>query len=74
MAKLLMERPELKLEDAYYMVKGQVQQTAAQAQKQAQRETLNKTSTGTAVRSGAAPKFKSAWDAYQWHKVNGPAR
>jgi len=69
-AKLLMERPELKLEDAYYMVKGQVVQTQAQAQKATQKATLLKTSTGTAVRGGEAPKFKNAWDAYQWHKAN----
>jgi hypothetical protein len=70
-AKLLMERPELRLEDAYYIVKGQLTRQQNDAVKQVQRETLMKTSTGNAVRNAAPPKFKSAWDAYQYHKVNG---
>jgi hypothetical protein len=70
-AKLLMERPELKLEDAYFIVKGQVTKQQTEAVKAAQRDTLRKTSTGTAVRNAAPPKFKDAWSAYQWHKANG---
>jgi hypothetical protein len=70
-AKLLMERPELKLEDAYFIVKGQLTRQQSDAVKQAQRDTLKKTSTGNAVRNAAPPKFKSAWDAYQYHKANG---
>lgn len=70
-AKLLMERPELKLEDAYFIVKGQLTRQQSDAVKQAQRDTLKKTSTGNAVRNAATPKFKSAWDAYQYHKANG---
>jgi hypothetical protein len=70
-ARLLMERPELKLEDAYFIVKGQVSRQQSDAVKQAQRETLKKTSTGNAVRNAQPPKFKSAWDAYQYHKANG---
>jgi hypothetical protein len=70
-ARLLMERPELKLEDAYYIVKGQVTKQSNDALKTTQRETLMKTSTGTAVRNAAPPKFKDAWTAYQWHKTNG---
>lgn len=70
-AKLLMERPELKLEDAYYIVKGQLTRQQSDAVKQAQRDTLKKTSTGNAVRNSTPPKFKSAWDAYQYHKANG---
>lgn len=70
-AKLLMERPELKLEDAYFIVKGQVARQQTEAVKQVQRDTLKKTSTGTAVRNAQPPKFRSAWDAYQWHKANG---
>lgn len=69
-AKLLMERPELKLEDAYFIVKGQVTRQQSEAVKQVQRETLKKTSTGNAVRNAAPPKFKDAWTAYQWHKAN----
>lgn len=70
-AKMLIERPELKLEDAYHIVKGQLVTTQAVAQRQAQKETLLKTSTGNAVRNGETPKFKDAWSAYQWHKTNG---
>lgn len=70
-AKLLMERPELKLEDAYYIVKGQHARQQSDAAKQAQRDALKKTSTGNAVRNSTPPKFKSAWDAYQYHKANG---
>ena len=70
-ARLLMERPELRLEDAYFIVKGQVSRQQSEAVKQAQRETLKKTSTGNAVRNAQPPKFKSAWDAYQYHKANG---
>ena len=70
-ARLLMDRPELRLEDAYYIVKGQVAKEQSVAVKTAQRETLMKTSTGNAVRSAEAPKFKDAWTAYQWHKAHG---
>jgi hypothetical protein len=73
-AKLLMERPELKLEDAYYLVKGQksIEQTAQAKQvRQVQKEVLNKTSTGNAVRQAQPPKFKDAYQAYLWHKSNG---
>jgi hypothetical protein len=70
-AKLLLERPELKLEDAYFIVKGQVSRQQTEAVRQVQRDTLKKTSTGNAVRNSAPPKFKDAWSAYQWHKTNG---
>lgn len=70
-AKMLMDRPDLKLEDAYYIVKGQVVKNADVAAKTAARETLRKTSTGTAVRNGEAPKFRDAFEAYTWHKNNG---
>jgi hypothetical protein len=73
-ARLLMDRPELRLEDAYYIVKGQVAKEQSAAVKTAQRETLMKTSTGNAVRSAEAPKFKDAWTAYQWHKAHGSAK
>jgi len=69
-ARLLQERPELKLEDAYYIVKGQHTREQAQQAKQVQKQVLSKTSTGNAVRSGTPPKFSNAWDAYQWHKTN----
>lgn len=73
-AKMLMERPELKLEDAYYLVKGQrsIEQSAQEKQvRQVQKAVLQKTSTGNAVRNAEPPKFKSAWEAYQYHKANG---
>lgn len=70
-AQLLMSRPELRLEDAYHIVKGQLSAQQSVATKQIQKETLMKTSTGTAVRNAAPPKFKDAWTAYQWHKTNG---
>ena len=73
-AKLLMERPELKLEDAYYLVKGQksIELSAQEKQvRQVQKQVLQKTSTGNAVRNAAPPKFKSAWEAYVYHKANG---
>ena len=68
-AQLLMERPELKLEDAYFIVKGQVSKQQSESARQAQRDVLKKTSVGTAVRNVAPPKFKNAWEAYQWHKA-----
>jgi hypothetical protein len=70
-AQLLMQRPELNLEDAYYIVKGQVSKQQTEAVRQAQRDTLKKTSTGNAVRNAQPPKFKDAWSAFQWHKANG---
>jgi len=70
-ARMLMDRPELKLEDAYFIVKGQVARQQTDAVKAVQRETLKKTSTGNAVRNGEPPKFKDAWTAYQYHKANG---
>lgn len=73
-AQLLMSRPELGLEDAYFIVKGQVSKQQSEAVRQAQRDTLKKTSTGNAVRNAQPPKFKDAWSAYQWHKVNGTTK
>lgn len=70
-AQLLMQRPELNLEDAYFIIKGQVTKQQTEAVRTAQRETLKKTSTGNAVRNAAPPKFKDAWSAYQWHRANG---
>ena len=76
-AKLLMERPELKLEDAYYIVKSKVtqeraaQQLQEQSQRKAnQRNNYKKTSTGRNVSPSGTPKFRSAWEAFQWHKTN----
>lgn len=70
-AKMLMERPELRLEDAYHIVRSQVVSSQQSIARQAQKDVLLKTSTGNAVRNAQPPKFKDAWQAFQWHKANG---
>lgn len=79
-AKMLNTRPELKLEDAYWLVKGRAASEEATklreeklAGRQSSREGLYKTSNGKNVspRNIKAPKFKSAWEAYQFHKSQG---
>lgn len=70
-AKMLMDRPELKLEDAYHIVRSQLGKIAAETKRAEQVSTLKKVGTGTAVRNGEAPKFRNAWDAYQYHKAQG---
>lgn len=74
-AQLLMERPELKLEDAYYIVKSKMEtqkaveaQAVAQQQRSTRKEALNKTSTGKAATPAGTPKFRDAWKAYNYHK------
>lgn len=77
-AKMLLERPELKLEDAYHLVKARAVSMKAEAaaaetaqRRTAQRSALKKTSTGRDVgRAVKPPKFKDGWSAYQWHKAN----
>ena len=75
-AKMLMERPELKLEDAYYIVKAKVDGEKATnmknelaAERATRRSTLMKTSGGTATTPKGTPQFRSAWEAYQYHKA-----
>lgn len=70
-ARLLIDRPELKLADAYYIVKGQQTRLAIDTKRATQAATLQKTGTGSAVRAGNTPQFKDAWSAYEWHKANG---
>jgi|GEM_PF-2939690 len=79
-AKLLMERSELKLEDAYYLVKAkktserEIEDKKAKVNERvASKEILYKTSGGKNVDSSklTQPKFKDAWSAYQWIKANG---
>ena len=79
-AKMLNSRPELKLEDAYWLVKGRAASEEATklreeklAGRQSSREGLYKTGNGKNVnpRNVKAPKFKSAWEAYQFHKSQG---
>jgi len=79
-AKLLNQREDLKLEDAYWLVKGRAAEAEA---KEARENTLNnrahsreglyKTSNGTNVspKNIKSPKFKSAWEAYQYHRSQG---
>jgi hypothetical protein len=70
--ELLMQRAELSLEDAYYIVKAKVDgeklsQIKAQenSKKQSQRDAFNKTSSGAKVDSVKPGKKLSAWDHYQ---------
>ena len=76
-AALLIERSDLKLEDAYYLVKGkksiETSKQAAQAkvsERETARQGIAKIAGGKNVDSTqlSAPQFKSAWDAYQYHK------
>ena len=74
-AQMLRDRPELRLEDAFYIVKAKVDATKLKAereqvakQKQTRRQTLRKTSGGKSVSPSGTPKFRSAWEAYQYHK------
>ena len=75
-AQMLQERPELRLEDAYYIVKAKVdaeklkvERAQVAKQKSTRRETLRKTSGGKSVSPSGTPKFRSAWEAYQYHKA-----
>ena len=73
---MLKSNPDMKLETAYWAARGRVhanrEQTAREqsnAQRAAARQTLSATSTGKAINGNTrAPKFRSAWQAYQWHQ------
>tara|TARA_R100001129_G_scaffold182626_1_gene163546 strand:+ start:207 stop:1070 length:864 start_codon:yes stop_codon:yes gene_type:complete len=74
-AEMLRERPELTLEDAFYIVKAKVETQKAKEereqmsrQRSSRRETLRKTSNGKSVTPSGTPKFRDAWEAYQYHK------
>mgnify|MGYP003674125302 FL=1 len=74
-ARLLLDRPNLSLEDAYYITKAQMTTEEnsrlterMKAKRQASRQALSKTSTGRNVNTSQVPKFKDAWSAYQYHK------
>jgi len=74
-AQMLQDRPELRLEDAFYIVKAKVdaqklktEREQVAKQKSSRRETLRKTSGGKSVSPSGTPKFRSAWEAYQYHK------
>ncbi len=75
-AQMLQDRPELNLEDAFYIVKAKVEaeklkeERAQVAQQRSERrQTLRKTSTGKSVTPSGTPKFRDAWEAYQYHKT-----
>lgn len=75
-AKMLTERPELRLEDAYYIVRAKVDaekssalKAELEAEKAARRSALMKTASGKATKPNGTPKFRSAWEAYQYHKA-----
>lgn len=76
-AKMLMERPELRLEDAYFIVKAKVdnQRLAEEREEMSRRKTtrkeaFSKTSTGRNSAPTMPPKTRDAWELYQWHKNN----
>jgi len=75
--KLLQSRPELKLEDAFYITKAKLGSIAVDREAQAlaerrqrQRETVLKSSGGTRSAPKGTPKFNNALEAYKWHKAN----
>lgn len=75
-AKLLIAREDLKLEDAYYIVKGQKAAEYSLKEKEAAKMRVSataKTSTGQNVNGVTIPKFKDAWESYQWFKSNPEA-
>lgn len=74
-AQMLQDRPELRLEDAFYIVKAKVdaqklkeERAQVAKQKSTRRETLRKTSGGKSVSPSGTPKFRDAWEAFQYHK------
>jgi len=74
--KLLKNRPELKLEDAYFIVKAKhdseaiaAAEVARKEERSTRRDALKRTSTGTNSPASGQPKFKNAYDAYLWHKA-----
>jgi hypothetical protein len=76
-AKMLMERPELKLEDAYFIVKAKVDAERLKAeraelanQRTTRKQVFEKTSTGRNSSPKTPPKSRDAWEIYQWHKNN----
>ena len=76
--ELLASRPELKLEDAFYIVKAKLGSQALDVErskiaeaKAARKDTALKSSVGSRTAVAAAPKFKNAMEAYNWHKANG---
>ena len=48
--------------------KAKVEREEISRQRSSRRETLRKTSTGKSVTPSGTPKFRDAWEAYQYHK------
>ncbi len=76
-AKLLQSRPELKLEDAYYITKaklGQSKLASLESEKRLSTErkkmAWSNVSAGSNIGKTSVPQFKDAWQAYQWHRDN----
>lgn len=75
-AKLLVSREDLLLEDAYYIVKGQKAAELATKEKEAAKSrvaAVSKTSAGQNINGTVVPKFKDSWEAYQYFKQNPEA-
>ena len=75
-AELLMRRPELKLEDAFFIVKAKVDGEKVKKEKEpiaqqtsSRRDSLKKTSNGSASTPKGTPTFRDAWEAFQYHKA-----
>jgi hypothetical protein len=76
--EMLSSRPELKLEDAFYIVKAKVdsakladERAAIDASKRLRKDVALKSSVGSRTAVSATPKFKNAIEAYNWHKAQG---
>lgn len=75
-AKLLIARDDLKLEDAYYIVKGQKAGEQVAKDREAAKSRVSsvaKTSTGQNINGTVVPKFKNAYEAYTYFKANPEA-
>ena len=73
--QMLQERPELKLEDAFYIVKAKVDSQKIQEErkraaevKTGRAQTLQKSAGGSAQSPKGTPVFRNAWEAYTYHK------
>jgi len=73
--QMLQERPELKLEDAFYIVKAKIdssrlaeERKRIAEQKNSRAQTLQKVGGGSAATPKGTPAFKNAYDAYLYHK------
>ncbi len=77
-ARLLRDRSELKLEDAYFITKAKVDRSKLESlekesrlQRDQNKQTWQKTSNGSNIGKTSSPQFRDAYEAYQYHKSNG---